>query len=87
MLWFLVGIPKVYWFGREGDFSIMVMDRLGPSLEKLFQDSEKKFSLKTVIMIANQMVKKNKIIYFSKSQTKTNKQFFTKLDSSFSFKF
>ena len=31
-----VGVPSVRWYGAEGDFSVMVMDLLGPSLEDLF---------------------------------------------------
>jgi len=30
------GIPAVKWFGREGDFNVLVMELLGPSLEDMF---------------------------------------------------
>ena len=51
-----VGIPHIYWFGTEGDFNVLVMDMLGPNLEDLFYKCNKRFSLKTVLMIADQVI-------------------------------
>lgn len=50
------GIPSVKSYGFSGDNNILVMELLGKSLEDLFQDCSCKFSLKTVCMLADQMV-------------------------------
>ncbi|KAI3629270.1 hypothetical protein MIR68_012686 [Amoeboaphelidium protococcarum] len=50
------GIPSVRWFGVEGDFFAMVIDLLGPSLEDLFNFCSRQFSLKTVVLLADQLI-------------------------------
>ena len=50
------GIPKVYWTGVEGEYTVMVMDLLGPSLMQLFEFCNKKFEDKTVFWIGMQML-------------------------------
>ena len=46
--------PDFKWYGEEGDYNVLVMDLLGPSLDDLFKYWDKKFSLKTVLMLMDQ---------------------------------
>jgi len=49
------GVPMMHWFGTDSNFSninFMVTDMLGPNLEDLLKVCGGKFSLKTVLMIA-----------------------------------
>ncbi|CAG9333436.1 unnamed protein product [Blepharisma stoltei] len=50
------GIAKLHWCGVEGDNNVLVLDLLGLSLEELFRSCNKKFSLKTVLQIADEII-------------------------------
>jgi hypothetical protein len=48
-----LGIPKMYWFGVDGDYNVLVTELLGPNLESLFNFCERSFLIKTVLLIAD----------------------------------
>ncbi|ERM98690.1 hypothetical protein AMTRI_Chr05g66890 [Amborella trichopoda] len=50
------GIANIRWSGLDGEYNVLVLDLLGPSLEDLFVYCGRKFSLKTVLMLADQMI-------------------------------
>ena len=52
------GYPHIHWSGTEGDFNIMVIDLGGPCLEDLFCYCGRQFSLKTTLMVAEQMLRR-----------------------------
>ncbi|KAF6152276.1 hypothetical protein GIB67_005930 [Kingdonia uniflora] len=57
------GVPNMRWFGVEGDYNVLVMDLLGPSLEDLFNFCSRKMSLKTVLMLADQMINRIEFVH------------------------
>ena len=57
------GIPKVYKLHRGKKHNYLIMQLLGKSLDKLFVDMKKKLSIKTVCMLAYQMVQRIEYIH------------------------
>ncbi|KAL2728383.1 casein kinase I isoform alpha-like isoform X1 [Vespula maculifrons] len=51
-----IGIPHIRWYGTEREYNVLVMDLLGPSLEDLFTFCSRRFTIKTVLMLADQMI-------------------------------
>jgi casein kinase 1 alpha len=44
------------YYGQEKEHNVLVMDLLGPSLEDLFNFCSRRFTIKTVLMLADQMI-------------------------------
>ncbi|KAJ1906303.1 serine/threonine protein kinase [Coemansia sp. IMI 209127] len=58
-----VGIPFIRYFGVENDYNVMIIDLLGPSLEDLFNFCNRKFSLKTVLLLGDQLLSRIEYIH------------------------
>ena len=51
------GIPDIHFFGPSRLHQVLVVDLLGPSLGSLFAEHKRRFTLKTVAMLAKRMVR------------------------------
>lgn len=58
-----IGIPTMHWCGVDGKYNVLVLQLLGKSLEDLFEASQRRFSLKTVLMLADQMLRRVEYIH------------------------
>jgi hypothetical protein len=52
----VIGILCVHWFGTEAGFNVMVLNCLGQLLEVLFAHCCFKFTVQTVLVLAEQLV-------------------------------
>ena len=58
-----LGIPKVFEFHKGHKHNYLIMQLLGKSLDKLFTDMKKHFSIKTVSMIGYQMIQRIEYVH------------------------
>ncbi len=63
---FIEGIPRLVWSGEEGNYNVMVLELLGPSLQDLFEYSGKRFPLCILLALAKQMVTASLYIFSRK---------------------
>ena len=59
-----IGVPTLYWSGQEADYNIMVMELLGQNLQELLDVCKVSFSLKTVLILADQLLSNLEYIHF-----------------------
>jgi len=60
------GIPEVKHYGYNTNYNILIMELLGQSLENLFQDQNKSFSIKTACMLGIQMIDRIEFVHSKK---------------------
>ena len=58
-----IDITKLLLCSSQGNYNILIMDLLGPSLEDLFNYCKRKFSLLTTLLIVEQMVSRIEFIH------------------------
>lgn len=52
------GLPRIHWSGIEGDFHAIVFELLGPSIEDLFNFCGRRFTMKTVLLLVEQLIRR-----------------------------
>lgn len=64
-----MGLCEFFWIGKDNlfnEYTFMSMELLGPSLFDLFICCGYKFSLKTVLMIADQCISSLEYLHYNK---------------------
>jgi len=60
---FVVGFPKILWFGDADEYRCMTLSLLGPNLMQLFNFCDYKFSYKTVLIIGMQLMQRLQVLH------------------------
>ena len=49
---FTVGIPKIYWYGEEAGYAILVMELLDRNIEEIYhKNHNRKFTSMTILLL------------------------------------
>ena len=48
--------PRLYYSGCDGEFNILIMELLGPSVEDMFNKVNRKIGLKSILFLGEQML-------------------------------
>lgn len=59
----LMGVPRPYYFGQMNGYNVLVMDFLGPSLEDRLNDCGRHLSIKSVMMIGIQAMRRIEFVH------------------------
>jgi len=51
-----IGVPEVFWSGTDMEYNVMAIELLGSSVEDIFRSVGRRFSMKTVLMLGDQML-------------------------------
>lgn len=58
-----LGIPKIYFYGSQGKYNILIMELLGLSLEDMFKKCNRVYTLKSTLLLANQIIDRIEAIH------------------------
>jgi len=57
------GIPKIYWSGIQDDYNILIIQMLGPNLDNLMSICGHSLTLKTVAILAQEIIQKIQYVH------------------------
>ncbi|KAH0833753.1 Casein kinase I isoform delta [Fonsecaea pedrosoi] len=58
-----IGFPQLHWDGDVDEFKVLVLELLGPSLEDLLRYCGGRFSLKTTLLLADQLLQRLEVLH------------------------
>ena len=58
-----IGIPRLYWYGTQGDYNILIRELLDDSLDDYFKSCNNKFTLLTTLILADQMLSRIEFVH------------------------